>query len=98
MAEPVRPSEVYYRNLEDARRLKWQKVSEKGYIVHLGQPYIGASYNEHSGIWTLMRVEWCEEHECFEYVQTNLPHNYYTHIPAFPEYIAADELGIPPQD
>jgi hypothetical protein len=97
MAETPQPAEVYYRHLEDARRLKWQKVSEGKYVVHLGQTYIGATFNPHSGIWILMHVEWCEEHNRFEYVQSVTPNsNYETHIAAYPEYIAIDELGLPP--
>jgi hypothetical protein len=97
MAEIPQPAEVYYRSLEDARRLKWQKVSEGKYVVHLGQPYIGATFNPHSGIWILMRVEWCEEHNCFEYIQSAAPEgDYGTHLVANPAYIAVDELGVPP--
>jgi len=91
-----KPAETYYRNLEDARRLKWQKVRDNGYVVHLGQTYIGATYNPRSGIWILSRCQWCEEHERFEYVQTHTPEGYELHLDCPVEYIAADCLGVPP--
>jgi hypothetical protein len=97
MGEVPQPSEIYYRNLEDARRLKWQKVGAAGYVVHLGQPYIGASLNPRSGIWVLSRVQWCEEHNRFEYIQSVVPEGgYELHLYAPVEWVAVDELGVPP--
>ena len=89
------PGAVYYRALEDARRLKWQKITETGYIVHLGVVYIGARWNAELACWDLARVTWSEDMDCFELVQEGLDERSGAHIRFDCQYVAADELGVP---
>jgi hypothetical protein len=89
------PGAVYYRSLEDSRRLKWRKVGQAGYVVELGVVYIGASWNPSSRTWAFHRVCWNEALGGFQMVQEGAPMPNAAPLTAYPLYIAHDELGTP---
>lgn len=73
----------------------WRRISSVGYCVELGRVYIGARFNEKTGVWMIGRVIFCEDCGHFEVAQQGRNIHQRDHSPARITHLAPDLLGCP---